>query len=601
MSAGPYGSRPFLQSNTTQREEEVRFLGHAFQNVGTFEMPKTPVLAAEKQVESPSSVHLSSKRSRSLVAVEHPPILIENNLTCPFASIKPSHVGDSPRTWSPHGTITPRPDPQQILPNHEQTVEDPIAAESRQAGASSPPPSVDGSTSKCPIRFLDQHSPEEVAEYFKHHKHELPRSHEVCVRRYQSNSESIRQLDAKYGNLVTMIQDLGIKHQSLLPNHELFSPMVHNSMERVKKWADNVNDSDADSDAHSKSGLYQKPLDEVKVGESADMPWGVRIPREIRRTESVDIPLGAYIPKGICLTESAPSTKDSRDSISCQAVLSTELQKESSSKNLTADNDLPSSSKVFCPREIHRTESVFSTRDSRDSISCQAMLSTEPEKKTSSKNVTADNDDSPSTSKIYCPRPACLNSLENDFRRWDQLAFHILDGHSWKHYEPEVRPLDSHDQILHEPQTNSPTAHEPSYTYDIDKQRSIPRSPSPKSQHTHPHPSSTPSPKPPTEPPQSSRPPTTPASYPAYHHPSTSASASASAHTRIPFSASRPRARKRPSSNLNSTSTQRHPPSPQIVFRGPVFIGYGPEDAVAFMRLWGKGEGDGGRDGEGGD
>ncbi|KAK3060873.1 hypothetical protein LTR53_019968, partial [Teratosphaeriaceae sp. CCFEE 6253] len=30
----------------------------------------------------------------------------------------------------------------------------------------------------CPIRFMDQHSPEEVATYFEKHKHELPRSHE---------------------------------------------------------------------------------------------------------------------------------------------------------------------------------------------------------------------------------------------------------------------------------------------------------------------------------------------------------------------------------------------------------------------------------------
>ena len=54
----------------------------------------------------------------------------------------------------------------------------------------------------CPIRFLDQHSPEEVATYFEKHKHELPRSHEVCVRRYQKNEEQIRKLDAKYGSPV---------------------------------------------------------------------------------------------------------------------------------------------------------------------------------------------------------------------------------------------------------------------------------------------------------------------------------------------------------------------------------------------------------------
>ncbi|KAF2460195.1 hypothetical protein BDY21DRAFT_337765 [Lineolata rhizophorae] len=68
----------------------------------------------------------------------------------------------------------------------------------------------------CPIRFLDQHSPEEMAQYFEKHKHELPRSHAVCVRRYQRNEESIRQLDAKYGNLVSMIQGLGEQHRRFM-------------------------------------------------------------------------------------------------------------------------------------------------------------------------------------------------------------------------------------------------------------------------------------------------------------------------------------------------------------------------------------------------
>ena len=37
------------------------------------------------------------------------------------------------------------------------------------------------------------------------------------MRRYQSNEEQIRQLDAKYGNLVSMIQGLGAKHKEMLP------------------------------------------------------------------------------------------------------------------------------------------------------------------------------------------------------------------------------------------------------------------------------------------------------------------------------------------------------------------------------------------------
>ena len=59
--------------------------------------------------------------------------------------------------------------------------------------------SAAGSAPACPIRYMDQHSPEEIAKYFEAHKHELPRSHELCVKRFQDNDASIRQLDAKYG------------------------------------------------------------------------------------------------------------------------------------------------------------------------------------------------------------------------------------------------------------------------------------------------------------------------------------------------------------------------------------------------------------------
>jgi len=60
---------------------------------------------------------------------------------------------------------------------------------------------------------MDQHSPEEIAKYFENHKHEIPRSHAICVNRFQRNGESMRQIDEKYGNLVNMIQGLGQKHK----------------------------------------------------------------------------------------------------------------------------------------------------------------------------------------------------------------------------------------------------------------------------------------------------------------------------------------------------------------------------------------------------
>ncbi|KAI9673599.1 MAG: hypothetical protein M1817_002236 [Caeruleum heppii] len=182
----------------------------------------------------------------------------------------------------PHQKGLPTPPPTKDPP-------DPIAADITARRNSSPPPSVTGSASKCPIRFLDQHSPEEVAEYFERHKHEIPRSHEVCVRRYQSNAQSIRELDSKYGDLVHMIQGLGLKHQPLLPENgdgEGAGQQVeddHNGQERVQKWADDVGESDeddgtADVESEDMRPALGSPLREVRVGESPSRPWGIPYP-----------------------------------------------------------------------------------------------------------------------------------------------------------------------------------------------------------------------------------------------------------------------------------------------------------------------------------
>ena len=165
---------------------------------------------------------------------------------------------------------------------------DPIAAEFHRACAASPPPSATGSASKCPIRFLSRHSPEELAAYFENHKHEIPRSHEVCVKRYQSNEESIRQLDAKYGSLVSMIQGLGAKHQPMLPAERDETDPTHQdgnkANERVEKWAEDVSaSSKADMPAESvadeeRESRFERPLKEIRVGESPSRPWGISVP-----------------------------------------------------------------------------------------------------------------------------------------------------------------------------------------------------------------------------------------------------------------------------------------------------------------------------------
>ena len=142
----------------------------------------------------------------------------------------------------------------------------------------------------CPIRFLDQHSPEEVATYFERHKHELPRSHEVCVKRYQSNEKQIRELDAKYGNLVSMIQGLGEKHQNYLPKEpdaeetdtkEEDVEDDANRDEKVRKWASSVSAQAGQDDGEveeERTPHFERPMRDVRVGESPSRPWGISIP-----------------------------------------------------------------------------------------------------------------------------------------------------------------------------------------------------------------------------------------------------------------------------------------------------------------------------------
>ncbi len=131
--------------------------------------------------------------------------------------------------------------------------------------------------------MLDERSPEEMAEYFEEHKHEIPKSHEVCVRRFQTNDESIRQLDAKYGSLVAMLQGLGMKHQPLLPaKNEGEEVMDARSIHNVEKWADDITEppgeEDIRSDPENRQSHFDRPLKEVRVGESPSRPWGISVP-----------------------------------------------------------------------------------------------------------------------------------------------------------------------------------------------------------------------------------------------------------------------------------------------------------------------------------
>lgn len=176
------------------------------------------------------------------------------------------------------------------LSDHQDDDEDVPAPE--RVAAQHEPEKQDGTEAGvCPIRFLDQHSPEEVATYFEKHKHELPRSHEVCVRRYQSNEDQIRELDAKYGNLVSMIQGLGARHKDMLPEEPAEATAdVENALEdaksteKVRKWAssisaDNGGDATALEAGHEdRQSHFERHLRDIRVGESPSRPWGISVP-----------------------------------------------------------------------------------------------------------------------------------------------------------------------------------------------------------------------------------------------------------------------------------------------------------------------------------
>lgn len=224
-----------------------------------------------------------------------------SRLGCPFATNGAQH--------SP--LVTPRSSTSRMSfkgrRSKRPSFNDPIRAEicGNDLVSTSASASADGSAAVCPIRFLDQHAPEEVAKYFEKHKHELPRSHEVCINRFQSNAESIRQLDRKYGNLVSMIQGLGEKHQAWLPEEpEEEEDADVNAADAeakadvtVEKWATAVSASLHDCTPgeeetpdqtidEARTAHFDRPMKEIRVGESPSRPWGISIPPKYTDAES---------------------------------------------------------------------------------------------------------------------------------------------------------------------------------------------------------------------------------------------------------------------------------------------------------------------------
>lgn len=227
-------------------------------------------------------------------------------------------------------------------------IQSPTATvESRHHDHVSPPPSA-VSASNCPIRFLGQKSPEVVAEYFKNHKHELPKSHEDCVKRHQTNSESIRELDAKYVNLVSMIQGLGEKHQPLLPSKKAEVETV----DKIQEWAAGLKQEQEEAEPEEVAEAYPQEdergrfesqvteqLKEIRLGESPTRPWGVHVPASAvsSATTTPSIVSGHNGQQSVILTPSpAPKANESNSEIP---------------SNFDPQNSHLASNQFLCPHE----------------------------------------------------------------------------------------------------------------------------------------------------------------------------------------------------------------------------------------------------------
>lgn len=215
-------------------------------------------------------------------------------LGCPFTASRRPRSANSNK-----GISTPRSSTSRISLGRRSkraSFHDPIKVDICGNSAMVPEASIEGSVPLCPIRFLDQHSPEEVARYFEKHKHELPRSHENCVKRFQENEGALRSLDSRYANIVSMVNDLGKVHQPMLPDTEDIAvddgeEHVHNSAVKVENWAKAIHtdedEDEADSDPpqdveEDREQRFDRSLKDIRVGESPSRPWGITVPENFK-------------------------------------------------------------------------------------------------------------------------------------------------------------------------------------------------------------------------------------------------------------------------------------------------------------------------------
>jgi hypothetical protein len=289
------GEIDWLSQLGNSQDEEKRTRAY---NIHTAQDARKKIEYRQKSIDVASGVRIWAGKSADLGDIERDFTTpgTPGRLGCPFAGGKLS----IPINGHHRGASTPRSSlskPSAGRRSRKASFHDPIRAEECVSSPMSPERSVAGSMPLCPIRFLDQHSPEEVARYFEKHQHEVPPSHEFCIRRFE-NEDARKHFDSKYANIVSMVKDLQSVHRPLLPDTEDIAveveedgeeEIVHTSASKVERWAqavsasDEEHENDAGSDNEGRRSRFDRSLKDIRVGESPSRPWGIPVPEEFQQ------------------------------------------------------------------------------------------------------------------------------------------------------------------------------------------------------------------------------------------------------------------------------------------------------------------------------
>jgi len=100
---------------------------------------------------------------------------------------------------------------------------------------------------------------------------------------------ALRSLDSKYANIVSMVKDLGQVHKPIFPSPDDIAVdddeegCLSHPEHDVENWAKAVHDGqDGDhpesNEQADRQPRFDRPLSDIRVGESPTRPWGIKIP-----------------------------------------------------------------------------------------------------------------------------------------------------------------------------------------------------------------------------------------------------------------------------------------------------------------------------------